>query len=143
MSAVLAKKSQAELLEQITDRADLTDPVAKKAATDLANSFWTKEDQERGRQLGRERISLNARSRRLKWFEESVRLIVDGFDAGNFITDRSTIIEGLRSFSNAYGIEGRRGGTVKFNTISKWFTDEVKNEAYIEAVNRLITRRKP
>jgi hypothetical protein len=145
MSAAVLKErkpDQAEMLDQLAQAVDLDQqgPEAQKIHAQLKASIWTAEDRERGRQLGREKNKLKASEARILWHREAIRLIVDGYDAGTYIR-RDSIIEGLKSFCFAYNLEGKGGGTIQRDTISRWFNKDREEAIWLEAIATLINRK--
>jgi hypothetical protein len=144
MSAVVLKKpDQAEMLAELARAVNLENASqeARAAHDRLKASIWTAEDRDRGRELGREAIALKAKDIRSLWRKEATKLIVDNYDAGNYLF-RAGLIRGLHSFCVVYGYKGKGGGNIQIGTISRWLTEEVEAEIRLDAISSLIEMRK-
>jgi hypothetical protein len=141
-AAALKKPDQAEMLAELARTANLeaAGPAAKAAYDRLAASIWTAEDRERGRELGREAISLRAKELRILMREEGIKLVMDNYDCGNYIF-RPSLVQGLHSYCVTHGLKGKGGRNVQMGTISRWLSEDIEAGIRMEAIARLISRR--
>jgi len=141
--AVLKKPDQAHMLAELAKAVNLehASQEAKAVHDRLKASIWTAEDRARGRELGREAIALKAKDLRKLWRMEAVKLVVDNYDAGNYLF-RAGLIKGLHSFNVVMGYKGKGGGNIQIGTISRWLTEDMEAEIRLDAISRLIDLRK-
>lgn len=137
------KPDQAEMLDRFASEVDLehASEEAKALHARLKASIWTPEDRAKGRKLGQDACALKAKDLRRLWRMEAVRLIVDNYDAGNYIF-RPGLLRGLHSFNVVHGYKGKCGMNIQLATISRWFTEEVEAEIRLDAIAALIARQR-
>ena len=93
-----------------------------------------------GRKLGNEAEALNARERRTAWKELAVKAVVDNFHSNQFLR-RSGIIENVHTDCRVLGMKGKGGFSIKKSTISKWLSEDVEDEIYMESIARVVSER--
>ena len=143
MPATNKKPDQADMLAALAKAVNLDNasPEAQAAHDRLKASLWTKEDRARGRKIGQDACALKAKDLRRLWKVEAVRLIVDNYDAGQYIF-RAGLLRGLHSFNVIHGYKGKCGMNIQLATISRWFTQEVEAEIRLDAIAALKERQR-
>lgn len=140
-AAPMRKPDQAQMLAELAQAVNIEQcgDKARAAHERLKASIWTAEDRDRGRQMGRDEIARRARDYRLLWRKEAIKLIVDNFDAGNYIS-RKSLLMGLHSYGVIHNFIGKCGESMDINTIRQWLTAPLEEEIRFEAITQLVER---
>lgn len=93
-----------------------------------------------GRKLGTATVELNAISRRAAWKEIAIKAVVDNLHS-NQILRRGGVVDNVHTDCHIFGMKGKGGMTIKKSTISRWLTEEMEDEIYMEAIARIVAEK--